>query len=105
MTTKTKQIVQVKITFEGEDLENWEKLKSMWQGASATSILRMAVNGVVKNQADQQINKSTKKRTPEENVDLIENWLEKKADHNLTPLEEEEAFSDWWMANKNELRG
>jgi len=105
MTTKTKQIVQVKITFEGEDLENWEKLKSMWQGASATSILRMAVNGVVKNQADQQINKSAKKRTPEENVELMENWIEKGSKANLSRLEEQEAFGDWWMANKNELRG
>jgi len=102
MTTNTKQVLQLKVTLQDEALESWQGLSEMLKGANTPSIIRMALISYYK-QVKQKNNTST--RTPEENVKLVENWLNKKQDHNLTPLEEQEAMSDWWMANKDELRG
>jgi hypothetical protein len=60
----------------------------------------MAVNQAASNKSSQKL-----KRTSSENTDLIDKWLKEGVDHSLSTVEEEEAFSDWWMENKNELRG
>jgi hypothetical protein len=95
-TKSSKQILQVKMTLEGEDLENWEKLQQEWQGASSTSILRMAVNRAAK-----QINN---RGSQSDGAEMIDRWLTGGVDHGLTSDQEEQAFSNWWSKNKDRLR-
>jgi len=102
MTTNTKQVLQLKVTLENEALESWQGLSEMFKGANTPSIVRMAL---INYYGQLRKRNHTSKRTPKENIELIENWEATGSKANLSRLEEQEAMSDWWMANKDELRG
>lgn len=81
MNVLKKDILQCKVTLQGEDLKNWKIVSQKFQGANIPSVLRMAINAFAKKLAEEEEQRAVLKWN-QIGLSQLKKWAKEAGDEN-----------------------